>query len=168
MDTPLDLLGNLDCLCLPQTLVESFWHADWKSAYERDGILGLCIEAIRTLFGLNSHQFYVPLNGGWSGHNIHQLLAKHGIAMWGWSFANGEMFFLVKKKQAAWAQYVMLRAGVPLQGPLLAQAPDTSTATDAAAKRPPQRSTTSPHDLAYDFEQQFDGLIQKVSSFLDL
>lgn len=153
---------------LPQVLAESLWYADWKGAYKRGGIQGLCAETISSFIGTNCYPFFVPINGGWSGRSIQQLLAKKGIKMWGWAFANGVQFFHVKRRQAAWAQYVMLRAGVPLQGPLLAQAPDTSTATSLTAKHPSQHSTTSPHDLTYDFEQQFDGLIQKVSSFLDL
>ena len=168
MERVLDLLTNFDVLYLPQTIIESLWHSNWKGAYRQAGIMGLGREVMNSLLGFNSYQFYVSMNRGWSGHGINSLLTRHGIKMWGWTFANGEMFFRVKKKQAAWAQYVMLREGVPLQSPLLGQEPDMSTATRPTAKHPPQDSTTSPHDLTFDFEQQFDGLIQKVSSFLDL
>ena len=163
-----EFLTNFYWPLLPQVLAESLWHADWKAAFQRDGVPGLCAEALSSLSGANSYPFFVPLASGWSGQSIQHLLAQKGVKMWGWAFANSQLLFHVRHSQAAWAQYVMLRAGVLLQGALLAQAPDTSTATDAAAKRPPQRSTTSPHDLTFDFEQQFDGLIQKVSSLLDL
>jgi hypothetical protein len=144
------------------------WHADWKAAFQRDGVLGLCAEALSSLSGANSYPFFVPLASGWSGQSIQRLLAQKGVKMWGWAFASSQLLFHVRISQAAWAQYVMLRAGVPLQGPMLARAPDMSTTTSLTAKHPPQGSTTSPHDPTYDFEQQFNGLIQKVSSFLDL
>ena len=120
------------------------------------------------MVGFDSYPFYVRMGSGWSHRRIQLLLAKHGIKMWGWAFRNGALLFRAKEKQAAWAQYVMLRAGVPLQGPLLAQAPNTSTATGATSEHQSQRSAGSPSDLTMDFEQQFDGLIQKVSSFLNL
>ncbi len=168
METLLDLLTNFDILYLPQTIIESIWHSNWKSAYRQNGVMGLGREVVDSLLGFNSYQFYVSMNHGWSGHSINDLLARHGIKMWGWTFANGEMFFRVKKRQAAWAQYVMLRAGVPLQSPLTAPTPNTSTATVATSKHQSQSPAGSPNDRTMNLDQQFDGLIQKVSSFLDL
>jgi hypothetical protein len=168
MERVLDLLANFDILYLPQTIIESLWHSSWKSAYRQAGRMGLGREVIDSLFGFNSYQFYVSMNRGWSGRSISSLLMRHGINMWGWTFANGEMFFRVKKKQAAWAQYVMLRASVPLQGPLLSRTPDVSAAISSPSESPSQRSAGSPNDLTMDVERQLGGLIEKVSSFLDL
>lgn len=168
MQGVLEFLTNFYWPLLPQVLAESMWHTNWKGAYRRGGIWGLCIEALQGLLGTNSYPFLVLMSSGWSGWKIQRLLAKKGIKMWGWAFAHGVLLFHVRRNQAAWAQYVLLHEGVPLQGPLLGQEPDMSTATNATTKNLPQHSTTSAHDLTYDFEQQFDGLIQKVSSFLDL
>jgi len=163
-----EFLTNFYWPLLPQVLAESLWRADWKAAFQRDGVPGMCAEALSSLSGANSYPFFVPMNSEWSGQSIQHLLAQKGVKMWGWAFANGLLFFHVKRSQAAWAQYVMLRAGVPLQGPLPAPTPGTSTATDVISERQSQRPAGSPNDLTLDFEQQFDGLVQKVSSFLDL
>lgn len=45
---------------------------------------------------------------------IEDLLAKHGIKTWGSQITGGEFFFSVKLEQAGWAEYVLLRYGVPL------------------------------------------------------
>ncbi len=47
--------------------------------------------------------------------------------MWGVGWANGEMFFRVRKRQAAWAQYVMQRYGVPLLHRQFAEQPSVQS-----------------------------------------
>ncbi len=48
------------------------------------------------------------------------LLRQYGIRVWGREVGNAdEIAFLVKQKQAVWAEYVLCRAGVPLTGTLL-------------------------------------------------
>ena len=119
MDRLLEFLTNFYWPLLPQVLVESLWHADWSYAYQRHGLAGLAAQFLHSIAGTNSYPFLVPMRCGWSGQQIQQLLASKGIRMWGWSFSDGIFLFHVRKKQAAWAQYAMRRAGISLQGPLL-------------------------------------------------
>jgi hypothetical protein len=168
MEGIIEFLTNFYWPLLPQVLAESMWHANWKDAYRRGGIGGLGMEALQSLLGTNSYPFLVPMSSGWSGRNIQRLLAKKGIRMWGWAFADGVFLFHVRRNQAAWAQYVLLHEGVPLQGPLLGQTPDASAAISSPSEPQSQRSAILPNDLTMDVERQFDGLIEKVSSFLDL
>ena len=163
----LDFLTNFDYLYPLQTILESLWHADWKCAFHRDGVAGLFMETLCSLVGVNSHQFHVPMNRGWSGHSIQRLLAKYGIPMWGWSFANGEMFFRVKSKQAAWAQYVMLNDGVPLQGHSPAAVPSANgrpSESGWVGQSPPPAARNSP---MADSWQKLDSVIQRFLSDME-
>ncbi len=114
MEKLLQLLAYLDWSVLPRTIVQSFIHADWRAARERGGAAGVAAEAAASLIGTNCTAFFAPIGGPWSGAQIERLLRSKGIKMWGVGFANGELFFRVSRQQAAYAQYLMERAGVPL------------------------------------------------------
>lgn len=99
---------------LPANILGNFWYADWRGAWQRGGVLGVTIEALRAALGLSAEPFFVPTQSGWQIGAIRQLLQRHGIALWGVGYWNQELFFRVKARQAHWAQYVLLQAGVPL------------------------------------------------------
>jgi hypothetical protein len=65
--------------------------------------------------GTRSWTFYVPLDSPWSGAQIERLLKQKGVKMWSRMIHGGDLFFRVHRKQAEWAEYVLLRAGVPLK-----------------------------------------------------
>lgn len=71
-----------------------------------------------TPFQSNSWTFFVPygdaLGAGWSASDIEDLLAKHGVKTWGSQITGGEFFFSLKLENAGWAEYVMMRYGVPI------------------------------------------------------
>ena len=163
----LEFLTSYYWLYLPDVIVGSFWHADWKSVFQRAGIWGLLTECIDSFLGTNTWTFFVPLDGVWSGHNINQLLAQHGIEMWGWGFAYGELFFRVRKSKAEWAQYLMLRAGVQLKHRLLAAKSANPSAAAYARGAPESKRTPAPHP-GPTLSQQFDTLVEKIESILDL
>ena len=50
---------------------------------------------------------------------VEELLTRYGIAVYGRTFDATYKYFLVKKRQAKWAEYLMLHAGVQLHGPLV-------------------------------------------------
>jgi len=72
-------------------------------------------------FGIRSWTFYVPLDSSWSGAQIEKMLKRHGVKIWARMIHGGDLFFRVHKKQAEWAEYVLLRAGVPLKYRLYSQ-----------------------------------------------
>jgi hypothetical protein len=133
MEDIFQLLAYFDWSILPRTIVQTFTHADWRGAAERGGVTGLLAEAGASLIGTNCCAFFTPIGGPWSGARIERLLAGRGIKMWGVGFANGELFFRVSREQAAWAQYVMERAGVPL---LYGGAPSDQPGPRTAAGQP--------------------------------
>lgn len=115
MKQVLVFLTNFYWPLLPQVMAETLWHADWKE--ERcAGIGGFLVTCWRTLLGINCAYFFVPMDSPWSGYNVKRLLARNGIKMWGWSYANGEFFFRVRLQEAARTETVMISAGVPLTG----------------------------------------------------
>ena len=63
----------------------------------------------------------------WSANRIKELLESHGIKTWGLLFAldaEGDVIMItVKREQALWAQYLMLRAGLPLRNGLRSTQP---------------------------------------------
>lgn len=104
---------------LPQFLAESLWYADWRGKGKKYGyLIGIPIELIRTLFTLNSFAFKVQSDKRWSGRLIANLLAQKGIPTYGWAwYEKGVMIFHVPIRFADWAEYLMIRTGVPFAPP---------------------------------------------------
>ncbi len=132
----LQLLTYFDWLALPRTVMQSLAHADRG---QPRGAPGRLQQAGAGLAGASAWPFFVPQDGPWGAPDIQALLASKGVKLWGLGFANGEMFFQVSRRQAAWAQYIMQRAGVPLLHGTLAETPaghaDQAGADGAASKR---------------------------------
>jgi len=56
--------------------------------------------------------------GDWTLNEVRNLLWHYGVATYGRKFDSQNMYIRVKKRQARWAEYVLLRAGVELHNPL--------------------------------------------------
>jgi hypothetical protein len=66
------------------------------------------------------HRFRFSSEHGHSGIQVERILRRYGIRVWGREVTvTGDIGFLVKKRQAVWAEYLLLRAGVPLTVPLI-------------------------------------------------
>ena len=59
--------------------------------------------------------FYLDLDSGWTGARCEKLLRSKGVKVYGHCIANGDASFRVPKKQAEWAEYLLLKAGAPLK-----------------------------------------------------
>jgi len=96
-------------------LIEALTIFDWITP-----TLGFIEDMINdpTLLQSNSWTFFMPydetLNRGWDAFSLESLLNKHGINTWGGQITGGEFFFSVKLDQAQWAEYLLLKNGVPL------------------------------------------------------
>lgn len=113
------LLDPTNILILPANIIGDYRYADWRGAAEANGVLGLAAEALQATAGTNTEPFFVPCDSTWKIQDIQALLLRYGIKLWGVGYWNNELFFRVKGRQAHWAQYVLLRAGVPLLHGLL-------------------------------------------------
>ncbi len=66
----------------------------------------------------NSWTFFIPYNrsigNGWNAFDIEKLMRENGVKMWGTQITNGDLFFTVKLEQAQWAEYLLVRHGIPI------------------------------------------------------
>lgn len=66
-----------------------------------------------------AHHFQIPLDCGWTGHEVAMMLKGKGIGTWG-MFARGDVVvFSLRKVQAGYAQFLMLSQGVPITAGLI-------------------------------------------------
>lgn len=66
------------------------------------------------------HCFTFLRASDFTGAEVEKLLRRYGIRIWGRELDHPqELAFLVKRKQAIWAEYILCRAGVPLTCQLL-------------------------------------------------
>ena len=83
-------------------------------------LVGLCEDFVNdpTPLQSNSWTFFIPyresVSNGWNAFDIEDLMRRHGIKAWGGQITNGEFFFSVKLDQAQWAEYLLIRHGVPI------------------------------------------------------
>jgi len=60
------------------------------------------------------HRFYYYTTSAYNGYRVEKLLRRYGIRVWGRRIQGDTRSFIVKRKQAVWAEYLLCRAGVPL------------------------------------------------------
>jgi hypothetical protein len=78
-------------------------HTEWLISGLRYGDLG--------------HQFAIPRadkGGAYNLNQVEEILKTYGVDVYGRSHDSKNMYFHVKKRQARWAEYLMLHAGVEL------------------------------------------------------
>jgi len=97
-------------------MVSSFAHADWKGSARKSGPLGVIGEAGSTALGMNTWSFSVCRDSEWSGTDIERFLKRYGIIVWGRRVTGDHYIFTVKGRQANWAEYLLQRRGIPVEG----------------------------------------------------
>ncbi len=65
------------------------------------------------------HRFSFYATSAFNGYRVEKLLRQYGIRVWGRRIDGERRSFLVKQRQAVWAEYLLCRAGVPLACDLL-------------------------------------------------
>jgi hypothetical protein len=118
MSNVTDAIASLNVIDRLEGIISSFLNADWKGASRDAGLAGILDELARTLTASNRWRIVVPRACEWSGAEIERYLAHYGIAIWGRGFAGDDIYFSVKERQANWAEYLLLRRGIPISGPL--------------------------------------------------
>jgi len=71
---------------------------------------------VHFLRGQKAWRFAMLRFGGWAGIQAERILKQYGIPIWDRDFSDDFLFFVVPIQQANWAEYLLLRAGVPLVG----------------------------------------------------
>jgi len=60
----------------------------------------------------------IDKGGQYSLRQVEELLDRYGVAVYARTYDANYRYFRIKKRQARWAEYLMLHAGVKLCGPL--------------------------------------------------
>ena len=110
-----DVLGRLNYIDRIEGLFSAIRHGDYRHTGGITGILG---ELTKSVSGTNTHKFSIPRRGDHSLNEVEAQLRKYGITVFGRTHDGSYMHFHVKRRQARWAEYIMLHAGVELVGPL--------------------------------------------------
>ncbi len=114
MSNPLESLAYLDLVDPVEGFLSTFRYADWEGAYRRAGILGVISEFFASLAAINCWTIWVQRDAGWNGIEVEALLMRHGVRIWGRGFVGEQIYFRVKRRQTRWAEYLLLRRGVPV------------------------------------------------------
>ena len=136
----LDIPTAFDPISRIEGAISTFIHADWDGAYRRNGIYGLISEFLDCIVSRNAPTICVSRFSSWSGNEIEQLLYRHGVKVWDRGFAGDDLYFCVKLRQVEWAEYLLLRAGVPVTSKLVEPRNRDYTQGYAPGSEPPSRT----------------------------
>lgn len=112
-----DIFLTIASLDIFEKLFGVFWnlrHADWRGARKRKGATGIAAEAMSATIGNTSWRFEVPRGQGLSGTDIEHILNRYGITVWNRGVNRHSYFFNVKKRQARWAEYLIMQKSIKL------------------------------------------------------
>lgn len=112
-----DILGNLNYVDRIEGLIMSLRHGDYARA-RRSGLLGIVIEVVSSMIMANTRTFAISRSGNFTLNEVEAMLRKYGISIFGRTHDARCMYFHVKLRQARWAEYLMLQAGVELESPI--------------------------------------------------
>lgn len=114
----LDIPEYFDPINRIEGAISTFLNADWRGAYEDGGWWGVVLEFIACVFSTNSPTILIDRYSSWRGIDVERLLKRYGVKVWDRGLAGDDLYFCVKARQVVWAEYVMLRAGVPVTSAL--------------------------------------------------
>lgn len=143
----LDLPAYFDPIDRIEGVISTFRNADWDGAYERNGIVGLVEEFFACLTSYNAPTICISRYSHWRGIDVEMLLRRHGVKVWDRGIAGDDLYFCVKRRQVKWAEYLLLRAGVPVTSVLNEPRNVEWTKGYAPGDEPPTRSTRAGLDL---------------------
>lgn len=110
----LDIPQYFDPISRIEGVISTFLNADWLGAYDKNGFDGLISEFLACFTAENAPTIRVWRYSHWRGIDIERLLKRHGVKVWDRGLAGDDIYFRVKRRQVEWAEYLLLRAGVPV------------------------------------------------------
>ena len=116
-----DVFNKLDLINRTEGIISTFINADWFGAYKRAGAYGIISEFLDCLTAYNAPLIRVARGSSWTGGKVARHLKRYGIKVWNRGVTGSDYFFCVKRRQVVWAEYLLLRAGVPVTSKLVDQ-----------------------------------------------
>lgn len=98
--------------------VSSVLHFDRRKAAEGPVGVGFVTELARSASGAGSWTFHIVRDAGWTGGDAERLLNHYAIPIWGRRLTGRHFILSVPRRQANWAEYLLLRRGMSLEGDL--------------------------------------------------
>lgn len=135
----LDIPQYFDPVNRIEGAISTFLNADWAGAYRRDGVAGLIAEFLASVTASNAPTIRVARHSHWRGIDIERLLRRHGVKVWDRGLAGDDLYFCVKRRQVRWAEYLLLRAGVPVTSALVEPRNRRYATGYAPGSEPPRR-----------------------------
>ncbi|CAG0935556.1 hypothetical protein TFLX_04398 [Thermoflexales bacterium] len=137
----LDIPEYADLINRIEGVVSTFLNADWHGAYQRNGVSGVLAEFAACLTSSNAPRIHVSRHSHWRGIDVERLLQRHGVKVWDRGIAGDDFYFCVKRRQVKWAEYLLLRAGVPVTSALVDSRNFKYSQQYAPGSEPPNRKT---------------------------
>ena len=135
----LDIPAYFDPIDRIEGAVSTFLNADWLGAYHTNGIAGVISEFVACVTSDNAPTIRVSRYSHWRGIDVERLLKRHGVKVWDRGLAGDDLYFCVKRRQVRWAEYLLLRAGVPVTSVLTEPRNREYAERYSPGSRPPQR-----------------------------
>jgi hypothetical protein len=113
-----DFLDHFNWLSRVEGVMSSVIHFDKRKAADGPPLVGAVMQIARSATGADAWTFHVVRNQGWTGGDVERLLDRYAIPVW-CRRVTGRYFILsVPRRQANWAEYLILRRGMSLEGTL--------------------------------------------------
>ena len=113
-----DFLDIFNWASRVEGLVSSVLHFDKRRASEGPPVIGLATELALSATGMASWTFRVRRDQGWTGGDVERLLNHYAIPIWCRRVTGQNFILSVPSRQANWAEYLILRRGMTLDGRL--------------------------------------------------
>jgi len=113
-----DFLDIFNLASRAEGLVSSILHFDKRKASSGPPVVGVARELALSATGLSSWTFRIRRDEGWTGGDVERLLNPYAIPIWCRRVTGQHFILSVPRRQANWAEYLILRRGMPLEGAL--------------------------------------------------
>jgi hypothetical protein len=113
-----DFLDAFNVIDRVEGFVSSIFHYDRREASKGLPVVGHLVEIGKSAAGAGSWTFRVRQETGWTGGDAERLLNHYAVPVWGRRVTGDHYILSVPTRQANWAEYLILRRGMILDGPL--------------------------------------------------
>jgi hypothetical protein len=113
-----DFLDAFNWIVRIEGFVSSLLHFDKRAAREGAPVLGFASQLALSATGAANWTFHVPRDQGCTGMDVERLLAHYAIPIWCRRVTGKHFILTVPRRQANWAEYLILRRGMSLDGTL--------------------------------------------------
>jgi hypothetical protein len=96
----------------------------------------------------SAHEIRVSRYSEWSGTEVVRFLTHYGVDVWGGRTTSDHFIMYVKDRQAKWAEYLLLRRGIPVDSVPCDSRNLTYAAAFAPGSSPPAWNGATPLGVA--------------------